>query len=334
MKENSPKLPAEGAPRRITFDSDALDERERRAILYDVFAASICRAEISFLADQPFKASLKSALFDAGLSVVRMEASISGIRRAQRHIAADPAGLFIVSFNSSLVPRRSEQGQREVDLEPGSALLGYNAEPGQLFSPSGFSGVGLCVPQRQLLELVPDAEDRVITRLDPNSEALRHLRRYLDMIVGPGSNEQRPTADPALAEHIGNTLLDLVTLVLRADGEAAELASARGLRAARLQAILAGIQAGAADPEFKIGVLARRLGLSPRYIAKLLHDAGTSFSARLIERRLERARRMLAEPHSRHLRVSDIAYACGFSDVSYFNRCFRRRFGMSPSECR
>jgi AraC-like DNA-binding protein len=34
------------------------------------------------------------------------------------------------------------------------------------------------------------------------------------------------------------------------------------------------------------------------------------------------------------MRVSDIAYACGFNEVSYFNRCFRRRFGASPTQMR
>jgi AraC-like DNA-binding protein len=34
------------------------------------------------------------------------------------------------------------------------------------------------------------------------------------------------------------------------------------------------------------------------------------------------------------LRVSDVAYACGFNEISYFNRCFRRRFGASPSQYR
>ena len=29
-------------------------------------------------------------------------------------------------------------------------------------------------------------------------------------------------------------------------------------------------------------------------------------------------------------RISDIAFDCGFNDLSYFNRCFRRRFGLSP----
>lgn len=30
--------------------------------------------------------------------------------------------------------------------------------------------------------------------------------------------------------------------------------------------------------------------------------------------------------------ISEIAHACGFSDASYFNRCFRREHGVTPSE--
>jgi AraC-like DNA-binding protein len=43
---------------------------------------------------------------------------------------------------------------------------------------------------------------------------------------------------------------------------------------------------------------------------------------------------MLRDPTHDALKVIDVAYACGFNDVSYFNRCFRRRFGASPTELR
>ena len=29
--------------------------------------------------------------------------------------------------------------------------------------------------------------------------------------------------------------------------------------------------------------------------------------------------------------IAEVAYACGFSDASYFNRCFRKEYGKTPS---
>lgn len=50
--------------------------------------------------------------------------------------------------------------------------------------------------------------------------------------------------------------------------------------------------------------------------------------------RLQKARAMLGDRRHDRLRVSDLAAACGFNEVSYFDRCFRRRFGASPTQYR
>jgi AraC-like DNA-binding protein len=47
--------------------------------------------------------------------------------------------------------------------------------------------------------------------------------------------------------------------------------------------------------------------------------------------RLRKAADLLTCPEGR---ISDIAFDCGFNDLSYFNRCFRRRFGLTPSAAR
>jgi AraC-like DNA-binding protein len=52
---------------------------------------------------------------------------------------------------------------------------------------------------------------------------------------------------------------------------------------------------------------------------------------RLNELRLRKAAELLANGEGR---VSDIAFDCGFNDLSYFNRCFRRRFGLTPTAAR
>jgi AraC-like DNA-binding protein len=103
-----------------------------------------------------------------------------------------------------------------------------------------------------------------------------------------------------------------------------------GLRAARLVDIIAEIKANFADPSFSPRTIASKFGLTPRYIQELLSETGTSFTDRVLELRLQKARTMLADPRHDRVRVSEIAYACGFNDISYFNRSFRRRFGASP----
>lgn len=52
----------------------------------------------------------------------------------------------------------------------------------------------------------------------------------------------------------------------------------------------------------------------------------------LIEYRLNQAVEELKKKDGRT--IAEIAYACGFSDASYFNRCFRKAFSETPSQYR
>ena len=46
--------------------------------------------------------------------------------------------------------------------------------------------------------------------------------------------------------------------------------------------------------------------------------------------RIKKAAEELIQGNGRS--ISEIAYSCGFSDASYFNRCFRNEYGSTPSE--
>ena len=141
-------------------------------------------------------------------------------------------------------------------------------------------------------------------------------------------------SDPELTEHIGTTILDLLALTLGAGRDASAIARMRGLRAARVQEILAEIRSGFAEPTFTADAVAAKLAMSPRYVQELLQETGSTFTERVLELRLQKARGMLGRSRYNRLKVSDVAFACGFNEVSYFNRCFRRRFSASPTEYR
>jgi AraC-like DNA-binding protein len=69
-------------------------------------------------------------------------------------------------------------------------------------------------------------------------------------------------------------------------------------------------------------------GLSPTYLAHVLKkETGKSFVDLLTERRMERARELLAHTPQR---IAEIAAAVGYDDEAYFARRFRQCVGCSP----
>ncbi|MGH7019737.1 MAG: helix-turn-helix domain-containing protein [Brevundimonas sp.] len=76
---------------------------------------------------------------------------------------------------------------------------------------------------------------------------------------------------------------------------------------------------------------AAALKCSPRTIYKTCADEGTTFNNMLMEVRLLTAQHHLLR---RGDRVSQIAYAVGFSSLSHFSRQFRARFGMPANTYR
>ncbi|MBQ9010456.1 MAG: helix-turn-helix transcriptional regulator [Clostridia bacterium] len=56
---------------------------------------------------------------------------------------------------------------------------------------------------------------------------------------------------------------------------------------------------------------------------------GTTPNRYLMDYRLRKAAEFLHHPGGRS--ITEIAQACGFSDASYFNRCFRKMYGTTPT---
>ena len=99
-------------------------------------------------------------------------------------------------------------------------------------------------------------------------------------------------------------------------------------------AILRAIESHSADPNLSAITVAKMLGITPRYVHLLLEETGRSFTHHVLARRLEKALALLHDPRWQHRKIADIAAQVGFTDLSYFNRAFRRRYGKTPSAVR
>ncbi len=67
---------------------------------------------------------------------------------------------------------------------------------------------------------------------------------------------------------------------------------------------------------------------------KLRSLMGVTATQLLIDARLEKARQMLSANvgQSQAISVTEVSYKCGYTDPRYFSRCFKQKYGKSPSE--
>ena len=81
-----------------------------------------------------------------------------------------------------------------------------------------------------------------------------------------------------------------------------------------------------------IKTIAYELGLSQSHFMKFFKNTmGTTFIDYLNDYRLTMVSRLLVSSESS---ILDIAAESGFDNLSYFNRMFKKRFGMTPREYR
>ena len=84
--------------------------------------------------------------------------------------------------------------------------------------------------------------------------------------------------------------------------------------------------------KLSVNELAEKFSLSRRHLNRLFHEHfGLSAGTLRMEMRLLRAMSLLRDPGAK---VIDVAEHSGFHHLGLFNTCFKRRFGLNPSQCR
>jgi AraC-like DNA-binding protein len=89
------------------------------------------------------------------------------------------------------------------------------------------------------------------------------------------------------------------------------------------------------DAELRLSTLARRVQVPPHHLSQVFSQAfGTTFFDFVNAYRVREAARQLLREGERGKTVLAIALDSGFSSKASFNRVFKSRLGMTPSEFR
>lgn len=310
-----------------------ITEEKRFGMWQEIYIDEVMSVEYQASYDAQFSADIESTTLGE-IVLSEMTATVSGVSRTHRNIREDNRDGYLLMISKGAPEISGMHAGREYTVATGGCVLYSSSEPLSGHSkekatgrPSSWSNHFF--PADLLNASFSRIDDFIGLGVDENCEAFVLLRNYITMI-----ENSEPISSSALIAHASDTIVDLIGLTLGVTGDEAELAGLRGRRAARLEAVLGLMSRNYIDPGLsarKVGLL---LGLSERYIQDLLATTGLSFSERILELRLQHARKMLSAQRSREMRIGDIIFDSGFGDVSYFNRCFRRRFGCSPGAAR
>ena len=90
------------------------------------------------------------------------------------------------------------------------------------------------------------------------------------------------------------------------------------------------------DPELSLASLAQRVGMPEHRLRELIHrELGyRNFPAFVNEHRLQEVEHKLADPAFDRRPILTLALEAGFGSIGPFNRAFRERHGMTPTEFR
>jgi AraC-like DNA-binding protein len=317
-------LHASVPPEVIRLCSDDIPERDRVAFVREIYGRMIVKHEIEPYDGGPFQwQGLLQSLPGLGLASTVLS-SVRTQRTAQQIDSDD------LVLNVSVSGRRIvRQYGREVIIGPGELAVTRSSDIASCEVSDHARCLNIRVPVGELSPMICDLDPVMAMLVPADSERLSLLLSYVESV-----QETQALARPELAHLVVTHVHDLVALTLGATRDAAETARGRGVRAARLRAIQADIVRNIGRRDLSVEGIAARHAISARYVSMLFESEGTTFSAFVLSCRLTRAYRMLSGPRHTCLSVSAIAFACGFGDLSYFNRCFRRSYGVTPSDVR
>jgi AraC-like DNA-binding protein len=286
-----------------------------------------------------FGAGIRATADIPNLSLHLVTSGPFGVSRSHVHARRhDSDDLMVVFQDRGSEGRVEHRGERSM-LGAGDAVLIDTRRPYLFDFPAPVQQTVLKIPRATAGRL--DAEAGRVVRAfgSPLGKVLRVIFRELADLgseANAGSSGGSPAGVPDSthaieAASMTTAAVDLLAAIYAADpshnagllGHEALLRSAQDFVGSRFR-----------DPRLSPALIARHLSVSPRLVAQIFADAGSSPAAYIRDVRLNEAARLLQSQMYRNAPIFNIGLRVGFPEATTFARAFKRARGMAPSEFR
>ena len=218
----------------------------------------------------------------------------------------------------------AEQDGRIAETHPGQFVLYDTTRPYRLSFDSPFAQRVFRLP-RKLLDRRAAAFSQMMARPFDGTRGPGVLVTSLGGLLA----DQRPVLDADEFKEIEFAACEFL-------GAALNIIARNGSDKfdAMYRRLIGALEAHLDDGPFDLEHFASEQGLSVRTLQRLFKKHQTTPSRWMLERRLEKIAGQLRAPAYGARSITDIALSGGFNDLGHFNRAFRARYGMSPTQWR
>jgi AraC-like DNA-binding protein len=310
--------------RLLRFRSDDFPASHRLKAWRNVLSSKLLAVDIEPLPGPPFHVDASLRILE-GIRFGTSAFSASFFRRTRELVEADNDDFILIANVEGTLTVSEPKG--EVTLNEGDAYFMSCRDEKNFIRPVTGKILGVRFERAFLKDFVPSIDNCPCGVIPRSTAALRLLTVYLKEL-----DDNQKLSDPALRKLVVKQLYEIAVLVLNPLCAGTKPQPAPAFL--KLQMIKSYIEEELKKQKLSIVDVAAAHGLSERQVQRRFETEGTTFSSYLLEKRLEHVHLALKDPRRANLSIAEIAVSCGFSDLSHFNRTFRKRYGASPSEVR
>jgi len=287
----------------------------------DDLATAFVQLEPRRVADLPFRGAIVRQ--DATpIKVSRVAATKHRVLRLRSHIARSTDDLCFINLQLEGVGRYQQRGHVQI-CGPGDMALVDTTEPFEIANSHDFRLFCFAVSRNLVPRCLLDGPRLNLTATEMGRALSRTLVATAELCLAAPLSSRLPTLGGA---HIVDLISQVPSTLEQVPSESISVP-------ALLSMMIEHIDGHVVDPNLSAAALARQFHCSERYVHKLFSTTQQTVGEHINARRIQLCTRNLLDPGVRKT-ISEIAYAAGFRDISYFNHLFKRSHGMAPREFR
>jgi len=311
---------------KLEFSSAVLADNLKSKAIEDIFSNQLLM-DLDPSEDHRQFFELK-ALSTPALTLAYLSGSPAQATRSHDQAANSTEDLVLCVTHNADVRIETHRGQEQI-FNSGEAHIWKADKKFACEVNKNYSTFMLHIPAISIQTANIDPEQAMDRGRLEGTADFRILTGYIKLVM-----EEFAKLTPQTIEKSLQHIQDLALYSIGTLKERTYLDMENSVQAVRLASLKKDIENNISHPELSAEWIANREGISTRYLRSLFLQESTNFTRYVLERRLIKAYQKLTVISLQHRTISDIAYSVGFGDLSYFIRCFKKRFEATPSDVR